>query len=436
MKKKFLILLSAFLIASTTPAGAIYDTWTPTGPSRSWTTLGCSTNCITIAAAGSATNIWVSRDGGGSWSEKTTSGSRNWSKVVLSSDGGVIIAAHNGGYLYRSADSGETWSQLTSAGSQAWRALAVSSDGNKIIAGISGGAIWTSSDSGANWILQSSASTGNWISAALTSDGAIALLTTSTGKIIRGTGGFATWSWSDITNGKTAVGTTDAPTSQSLTSQSWTQGIMDSTGNVVAAVSNDVYLSSNAGANWVRVTQGNFNYRGLAGTSDLKTLIVVSADTCNPNCRPKVLTTTNFTSFTPYFFLGTYQPGHQAVVMADDGARTIVASNTSTLFISGSTISTGSISVSTSQHVYRNTASLTATLNPTTGGRVTFYVNGKRLAGCISRVANGSSFTCNWRPSVRGSVRISARFTPFDSAYSPVSSQISEVRVGNRASIR
>jgi hypothetical protein len=46
-------------------------------------------------------------------------------------------------------------------------------------------------------------------------------------------------------------------------------------------------------------------------------------------------------------------------------------------------------------------------------GKVTTYANGKKIAGCISRPIT-SSITCEWKPTVRGSVVIRTDFTPLN----------------------
>lgn len=60
----------------------------------------------------------------------------------------------------------------------------------------------------------------------------------------------------------------------------------------------------------------------------------------------------------------------------------------------------------TSSVTYRTTSSLTATGG--SSGKITFFANGKRISGCIS-VAYSGSYTCNWRPTSKGQVRISVR---------------------------
>lgn len=79
---------------------------------------------------------------------------------------------------------------------------------------------------------------------------------------------------------------------------------------------------------------------------------------------------------------------------------------------------------------------ISATLS--TEGRVTFLANGKRIPGCINRMASGSApitLTCAWKPTASGSVNVSAVLTPTDNSLSRVSAQVS-VGVARRSSFR
>ncbi len=79
---------------------------------------------------------------------------------------------------------------------------------------------------------------------------------------------------------------------------------------------------------------------------------------------------------------------------------------------------------------------ISATLS--TEGRVTFLANGKRIPGCINRMASGTApitLTCAWKPTTSGSFNITAIFTPTDSELSPVTARVS-VGVARRSSFR
>ena len=67
---------------------------------------------------------------------------------------------------------------------------------------------------------------------------------------------------------------------------------------------------------------------------------------------------------------------------------------------------------------YRTATNITTTTSRS--GKVTFYANGKKIPGCVNLSTSGSptiTATCSWRPSMRGTVRISSTFTPSDSNY-------------------
>lgn len=73
-------------------------------------------------------------------------------------------------------------------------------------------------------------------------------------------------------------------------------------------------------------------------------------------------------------------------------------------------------------------------------GKVAFFLGEKRIPGCNSRVTSGSSpsftATCNWKPSVHGFQKITAKLTPaLNGASSPTSTPLS-VFVNRRISAR
>ena len=80
------------------------------------------------------------------------------------------------------------------------------------------------------------------------------------------------------------------------------------------------------------------------------------------------------------------------------------------------------------------------TANVTVASRVTFRVNGKVLPGCKNKLASGSSasysVTCNWRPSNRGQVALTAAATPTGAGITGTSAGPVSIRVGNRTGPR
>lgn len=57
------------------------------------------------------------------------------------------------------------------------------------------------------------------------------------------------------------------------------------------------------------------------------------------------------------------------------------------------------------------TITFNANVTSTSGGKITFFANGKRIPGCISKVVATNSI-CLWKSTIRGSIRISVEFRP------------------------
>jgi hypothetical protein len=68
-------------------------------------------------------------------------------------------------------------------------------------------------------------------------------------------------------------------------------------------------------------------------------------------------------------------------------------------------------------------------------GRVTFFIDGKRVPGCINRAAIVGNINCSWKPAVQKAVTISARLTPTNNVYNASSSSMN-VQVVRRSGAR
>jgi hypothetical protein len=165
-----------------------------------------------------------------------------------------------------------------------------------------------------------------------------------------------------------------------------------------------------------------------------------SLNRINPHTREVIASTGAITNFNPYW--------ENSFSMSPDGRRYAISPRTAVnnglyiVEISGSECApppstTISLSVSNTPS-YRTATALTATVNAQ--GKVTFFANGKRIPGCISRITSGISpitATCNWRPTQRGSVRVHAVFTPNDLiTYERISSTNLNRGVANRSGAR
>jgi hypothetical protein len=82
---------------------------------------------------------------------------------------------------------------------------------------------------------------------------------------------------------------------------------------------------------------------------------------------------------------------------------------------------------------YRNSNLITATVSKP--GKVTFYQQGVVIPGCKNKVAALSTVTCNWKPSRRGKVSVTASLTPTDLAFVPSNGALN-FQVLNRSGAR
>jgi hypothetical protein len=69
-------------------------------------------------------------------------------------------------------------------------------------------------------------------------------------------------------------------------------------------------------------------------------------------------------------------------------------------------------------------------------GRVTFRANGKNIGGCVSILSSSMTATCNWKPAVKGSVRLTASLRSPTSAYASVTSAIVNTAINTRSGTR
>lgn len=82
---------------------------------------------------------------------------------------------------------------------------------------------------------------------------------------------------------------------------------------------------------------------------------------------------------------------------------------------------------------YRTTVTLNVSVS--SAGKVTFLANGKRVPNCISRTIT-TNFSCSWKPSQRGSIRVQAIYLNTSGTEVDNNSSIINVTVANRTTRR
>lgn len=383
--------------------------------------------------------IYKSTDGGGSWVQLTSAGSRNWNSLATSSDGSYVTAVDFGGAIFRSADSGSTW--ISVALTANWRAVTMDQTGaTQVAAANTSGYIYLSGDYGVTWAQQATPGTGNWGAININYPGNVIVAGKRVGDIWVATKSAGTWNWVNKTgSGILASGATD---SNALKLKGWSGVVVSDTGNKIVAVNDsaaggngNIFFSSDTGTSWTEVNTGNFQWQSVAATPDLSTLMMGSSNACGANCRLHYRNGISFGTWNSTF-VGVNSATAYQIAVARDGSRGIAPIYGGQLQYAGTTISPGTISLALNNAIFRTNTTITATVSPTTGGKTTFYANGKKIPGCISKVSTGSSVTCTYKASVRGAVKIYARYLPTDSNFTAANSLTSTILISNRPSIR
>lgn len=106
--------------------------------------------------------------------------------------------------------------------------------------------------------------------------------------------------------------------------------------------------------------------------------------------------------------------------------------------ITAATFSTFQLPGNVKTATYGSTTTLTA--NVAAPSKVTFFANNKRIANCIKVSTSGTSpnisATCNWKPSQRGSVTVTAQSFPNDSSLSSAQATVLNILVKGRTTLR
>lgn len=151
------------------------DLYASANGGRTWTATAFSGNWTAVAMSASGSVMYGAAIGGiyssANWSSvlSGTSG-YDWVAIASSADGSRLIAAatNSGGGIYISSNGGSSWSSVGLPATN-WTSVASSSDGSKLVAVVKGGLVYTSDNWGATW--QNNGLTGNWQCVASSSDG-------------------------------------------------------------------------------------------------------------------------------------------------------------------------------------------------------------------------------------------------------------------------
>ena len=102
--------------------------------------------------------------------------------------------------------------------------------------------------------------------------------------------------------------------------------------------------------------------------------------------------------------------------------------------VGGSNGITISLSGGGTSATFRSSTTITASVD--NDGTVTFFAAGKRIPGCISKLTSSRTVSCSWKPSMHGSVALSAVLNPTSDSYPTVTSAALTVGIGARSNKR
>lgn len=390
------LLLALFSIFSlNTVYAASFSTWTQRASALAWRSVACSFDCGTAYSVVANGKIWKSINGGASWSELSGSLTANWISIATSENGVQVFAAVSGGSIYRSTDSGNTWSELLNSANKNWKSITSSSNGSILLAAVSPGALWVSTDSGGNWSQISSPGTASsWTSVDIIADGSVVAASNSSGGIWLGTGTVGSWGWVNVTTGKSAHD------GEVISAKAWKSITLDSTGTKIAAVANDLYFSSNSGTNWRHATGGNYSWISVSGTSDLKTMMMLADNGVNTNCRPHIVTTTDYITFSDSI-VGLVWVPYSAGDFAKDGTRAIALTASSFIYTAGDAY----IAVDTTPPTFSSSASFSISENIASSSNAATIKVSESATVTISSGADAARFNIVASDSVTALIR-------------------------------
>lgn len=191
---------------------------------------------------------------------------------------------------------------------------------------------------------------------------------------------------------------------------------------------------------------GTFTY-----TSSNGNLVTYSGSAILPSAGKYWLRFSTTASFTPCYNFNTVFTGSlsgwsvgRVRESVDSGATFTTRSDNMTFLFTingsggGSGLIETTLSLSGSSSVsFRQSITTTATLGISgSDGRVTFYVNRKRIPGCTNKVTSALAVSCTWSPSQRGAVIVTASLTPTNSGFANASASSKTVLVGKRTNTR
>jgi photosystem II stability/assembly factor-like uncharacterized protein len=417
-----LLLLTCSLIL---PNGAYAASFFQWGTVSSLTNIGVFRSAISsdgaaILAGTNGSGVYLSTNSGNSFTKISTIPNGAYG-VAMSANGTKMFAAHrDSAIVYASTDSGATWtSYANSVGTANNYAACMSGNGSVWMVGAYGGSVYTSTNNGSSWSTNSTLGVQNWWSCFISNDGTKRLTLPWTGALRYSSDSGATWS-----------------TSTTTVSDAYCLGSSDDGSKVIIGSRNGYYLyrSTNSGASFSvslsAATTGNSPVYGCSSSGDGTRLVAVTNGS-------KVFVSTD-SGATWSLESGTSLGDWYNVSMAFDGSRVFVGP-TSNSYTSNLgyvlTPATFTLTSSAVNVLTRRSTSL-ITVQSNYAGKVTFYADGKRIPGCIGVATVSLNASCNYRPSISKTVKLTAKIVFTNSTLGQKDLELFTVNANPRRTLR
>lgn len=248
--------------------GDTFSELTSLGTGSNWR-LNISDNGLRMIATSqlnSASPPKVSLDSGATWTSDTAAGNLNYTGTAISNDGAIRLAAVYPSYPKVSINSGSSYSTV---GYSAYHHNAsCSSDCSKMLVVAGGGYPAVSTDSGTSWTQKTALLTAGWYGATVSGDGTkmavSSIVYSATPKVHVSTDTGSTWS--DRT--------------PPVANRNWISVSYSADGNTLAVADYGgyVYISTDNGVNWTQQTSiGARNWRSVAASNEGEVVAVADS---------------------------------------------------------------------------------------------------------------------------------------------------------------
>lgn len=379
-----------------------------------------SSNGTVVLVGTQGSGVYLSTNSGSTFTKISSIPNAVYGVAMSANGSKMFAAARDSSAVYASTDAGVTWTSTAgTVGSYNNYATCMSGNGSVWMVGTYSGSVYTSTNNGSSWTTNGTLGVLNWWSCYISYDGSKRLALPWATALRYSSDSGATWATSSTTvNDAYCLGASD----------DGTKVIIGSRG------SNYLYRSTNSGATFTQslsaATTGNTNVYGCSSSGDGTKLIAV---TTGGKVLVSIDSGSNWTLES-----GIASGDWYNVSMSYDGSRAIVGPSTSSYTsVLGYVLAPATFTLLSSPvtSLIRRTGTVLS-VQSNYPGKVTFYANGKRVAGCISVPTATLIASCTYKPAVTKAVKLTAKIVFTDSSLGQKDLDISTALVVPRTSNR